>query len=93
MDMADSDNIAPDEPEAVWFADERVFVRLHDGRSIGIPLWWYPRLLKASAEDLANYELSPMGVHWPDIDEDISVASMITGSKAPNAIAPMDKVA
>ena len=34
-----------------------------------------------------------MGVHWPDIDEDISVASMIAGSKAPDAIAPMDKVA
>ena len=91
--MADLDDIAPDEPEDVWFAEERLYVRLHDGRSIGIPLWWYPRLLKASAKERESFELSPMGVHWPDIDEDISVESMIRGSKAPNAIAPMDKVA
>ena len=86
--MTDSEDIAPDEPVELWFADERLFVRLHDGRSIGIPLWWYPRLLGASEQERANYELSPMGVHWPDIDEDISVASMISGAKAPGAIAP-----
>ncbi len=91
--MDEVDDIAPDEPAEVWFTDERFFVRLHDGRSIGIPLWWYPRLQNASAKERTNYELSPMGVHWPDIDEDVSVASMIAGAKAPNAIAPMDKVA
>jgi hypothetical protein len=91
--MAESEEIAPDEPVEVWFTDERFFVRLQDGRSIGVLLWWYPRLLKATAQERENFELSPMGVHWPDIDEDVSVASMIAGAKAPNAIAPMDKVA
>ena len=86
--MAEPEDIAPDEPVEVRFTNEHLFVRLHDGRSIGIPLWWYPRLLKASARERANYELSPMGVHWLDIDEDISVASMIAGAKAPGAVAP-----
>jgi hypothetical protein len=86
--MAELEDIAPDEPVALWFTDEHVFVRLQDGRSIGIPMWWYPRLLNANARERANYELSPMGVHWPDIDEDISVAGMIAGAKAPGAIAP-----
>jgi hypothetical protein len=91
--MDEAEEIAPDEPMEAWFTDDRLFVRLHDGRTIGIPLWWYPRLLKASPVDRENYELSPMGVHWPNIDEDVSVASMIAGAKAPGAIAPMDKVA
>ena len=86
--MTVSEDIAPDEPVELWFTHEQVFVRLHDGRSIGIPLWWYPRLFSASEQERANYELSPMGVHWPDIDEDISVASMIAGVRAPGAIAP-----
>lgn len=91
--MDSQGDIAPDEPVKVWFADECIFVRLHDGRSIGIPLWWYPRLLKASATEREKIELSPMGVHWPDLDEDVSVESMIAGAKAPDAIAPVDQVA
>ena len=86
--MAESEELLPDEPIEVWFADERLFVRLHDGRSIGIPLWWYPSLLKANARERENFELSAMGVHWPDVDEDISIASMIAGAKAPGAVRP-----
>ena len=86
--MAEEEELAPNEPVAVWFTDELLFVRLHDGRSIGIPMWWYPSLMKATAREKQNYELSPMGVHWPDIDEDISVASMIAGAKAPGAVRP-----
>ena len=63
-------------------------VTLADGRSVSTPLWWYPRLLNASPAARARIELMPMGLHWPEIDEDISVASMLRGAKAPGARPP-----
>jgi hypothetical protein len=60
-------------------------VTLADGRVLRTPLWWYPRLFGASAEERAVVETSPLGVHWPEIDEDISVASILRGQKAPGA--------
>jgi hypothetical protein len=63
-------------------------VTLADGRVLQAPLWWYPRLLKAPSSALREVELTPMGMHWPQIDEDISVASMLRGQKAPGAKAP-----
>jgi hypothetical protein len=63
-------------------------VVLHDGRVLRAPLWWYPRLHKASPRQCANIELTALGVHWPEIDEDISVASILRGQKAPGARAP-----
>ena len=68
--------------------DDSLTVRLHDGRVLRAPLWWYPRLAGAAAEARSHVELSPMGVHWPDIDEDISIASILRGQKAPGARAP-----
>jgi Protein of unknown function (DUF2442) len=61
---------------------------LKDGRKITTPLWWYPRLLRATPQQRANYELSPFGVHWPEIDEDLSVAGMLRGAKAAGAKEP-----
>jgi hypothetical protein len=43
---------------------------------------WYPKLAAASAKARANVELMPMGVHWPDLDEDLSIAGMLAGAKA-----------
>ena len=63
-------------------------VELADGRRVVTPLWRYPRLLAASPEDRAVIELSPFGVHWPKLDEDLSVAGMLKGAKAPGAIPP-----
>lgn len=56
-------------------------VQLHDGRTISVPLAWYPRLQNGSAEERANWRLtgSGEGIHWPDLDEDISVAGLIAG--------------
>jgi Protein of unknown function (DUF2442) len=67
------------EPVNVSFSNENMSVRLEDGRTITVPIAWYPRLLKATAEQRLNYELSPAGVHWEDIDEDISVEGMLIG--------------
>ena len=68
--------------------DVQLHVRLADGREVSTPLWWYPRLAAASADARSEIELMPMGIHWPEIDEDISVASMLRGEKAPGASAP-----
>jgi Protein of unknown function (DUF2442) len=74
--------------QQVLCCDTELSVMLKDGRKITTPLWWYPRLLKAISKQRANYELSPFGVHWPEIDEDLSVAGMLRGAKAPGAKDP-----
>ncbi len=68
--------------------DSFLHVSLADGRSVSTPLWWYPRLLKASESERNTIEFMPMGIHWPEIDEDISIASMLRGQRAPGAIPP-----
>ena len=57
---------------------------LTDGRIISVPLAWYPRLVHATPEDRSNWELigSGEGIHWPDLDEDISVDMLLTGQKS-----------
>ena len=72
-------------PRAVEFTARELVVTLMDGRKITTPLDWYPRLLRASATERANYEIMPMGIHWPDIDEDLSVAGMLKGQPAKQA--------
>ena len=69
-------------PRAVEFTASELVVTLKDGRKIATPLEWYPRLNKASAAERADFEIMPMGIHWPDIDEDLSVAGMLQGQRA-----------
>jgi len=73
-------------PVAAQCDDSHLSVTLADGRILQAPLWWYPRLLSAAPDRRAIIELSPLGVHWPEIDEDISIASIFRGAKAPGAI-------
>ena len=73
-------------PVAAQCDDSHLSVTLADGRILQAPLWWYPRLLSAAPDRRAIIELSPLGVHWPEIDEDISIASILRGAKAPGAI-------
>ncbi len=65
---------------------ERLIVDLTDGRTIAVPLAWYPRLLNATDEQRANWERAGagFGIHWPDVDEDLSVAGLLSGSPAPD---------
>jgi hypothetical protein len=65
--------------ESVRFDDDNMWVTLNDGRTLGVPLAWFPRLLSATPEQRANVELSYGGLHWADIDEDISVAGLLDG--------------
>ena len=76
------------EPVGVVCSDTELTVTLRDGRRITVPLWWYPTLLHATDRERADCELMPLGIHWPKIDEDISVRGLMLGNKAPDAIAP-----
>jgi hypothetical protein len=66
-------------PTAVRFDDDQMWVDLEDGRTLGVPLVWFPRLLHASVEQRKAFFLSPSGLHWEEIDEDISVAGLLAG--------------
>lgn len=69
---------------SVTVTEDSISATLSDGRAISVPLAWSWRLSEATPEQRANYELigSGQGVHWPDIDEDISVAGMLHGTSA-----------
>ncbi len=58
-----------------------LLVRLADGREIAVPLAWFPRLQQATAEERAEYSFigGGIGIHWPRIDEDLSVAGLLQG--------------
>lgn len=56
-----------------------MWVGLSDGRVLGVPLAWFPRLMAADAAARAAFDLSPMGIHWEELDEDISVAGLLAG--------------
>jgi hypothetical protein len=56
-----------------------MWVDLTDGRSLGVPLAWFPRLLNATPAQRTNVEISRVGLHWEELDEDISVAGLLAG--------------
>jgi hypothetical protein len=68
--------------QSVEFTANDLVVTLADGRKIATPLDWYPRLQRASAAERANYEIMAMGIHWPDLDEDLGIAGMLKGRRA-----------
>ena len=67
--------------QAVSFDDDSLVVDLADGRRISVPLAWFPRLLHATKKQRARFELlgGGEGIHWPDIDEDVSVEGLLMG--------------
>ena len=67
---------------SVEFTATELVVTLADGRKIATPLDWYPRLTRASAAERQNYEIMPMGIHWPDIDDDLGIVGMLKGRRA-----------
>lgn len=67
---------------SVSFTEVAIVVDLADGRTVSAPLVWFPRLLSASPQQLENWELlgDGEGIHWPDIDEDISISGLLAGT-------------
>lgn len=66
-------------PKKVWFDEASLWVELSDARTIGVPLAWFPRLLSASPAQREAFELSAFGIHWEELDEDISVQGLLEG--------------
>jgi uncharacterized protein DUF2442 len=69
----------------VEVSETELAVHLKDGRTVTAPLTWFPRLLNATPEQRSNFELlgDGEGIHWPDADEDLSVAGILRGVQAP----------
>ena len=63
----------------VWFSKDMLYILLQDGREIGVPLLWFPRLRKATIERPNDWQLigNGVGIHWESIDEDISVSALL----------------
>jgi hypothetical protein len=70
----------------VSFTEDSLCVSLRDGRKISVPLSWYPRLLIATPAQRSNWKLAGAGygIHWPDIDEDLSTEGLLRGAPAPH---------
>jgi hypothetical protein len=68
----------------VTVTEDTLSVDLEDGRTIAVPIGWYPRLAHGTAEERANFQISGagFGIHWPDLDEDIGVEGLVLGKKA-----------
>jgi hypothetical protein len=73
----------------VEFSDDSLSVSLRDGRIITVPLAWYPRLLNAKPAQRRNWEIAGggYGLHWPDLDEDLSTEGLLRGAPAPKTLA------
>ena len=63
----------------VRFDEYTMWVELTDGRTLGVPLAWFPRLLRATPSQRDKVEISHVGLHWDEIDEDISIAGLLAG--------------
>lgn len=83
--MRTSEPKAGEKIKAVRIDEDTITVDLVDGRTISSPLAWYPRLLHATAEQRSHFVISGagFGIHWPDVDEDLSVQGMLAGAAAP----------
>ncbi|KAA5543316.1 DUF2442 domain-containing protein [Adhaeribacter rhizoryzae] len=73
------DKIAEASAVAVWFDDIKMYVRLVDGRELGVPLDWFPKLRDSSTEERNNWRFigRGKGIHWESIDEDLSVSGLL----------------
>jgi hypothetical protein len=70
--------------QSVSLSDDALVAELRDGRTIAVPLAWFPRLARGTPAERANWRLIGRGegIHWPELDEDISVASLLAGRRS-----------
>jgi hypothetical protein len=78
---------------SVQFSDDLMTVALDDGRLLSAPLAWYPRLLHGTPQERSKYELigGGEGIHWPDLDEGISVIGLIVGKPSVESDASLSR--
>jgi hypothetical protein len=79
------DRVADERVSDVRCTDESLIVDLMDGRTISVPLAWYPRLAHATSDQRAEWQTcgGGYGIHWPQIDEDLSTEGLLRGAAAP----------
>ena len=79
--------------ESVCFSEGSFTVRLDDGRALSVPLAWFPRLLDGTRAEREDYELigDGEGIHWPELDEDISVEGLLAGRRSAESAASLAK--
>lgn len=65
----------------LWFTEWEIFIETADGLKLSHPLVWFPKLQNASKEQRENFELSPFGIHWPTLDEDLSLSGFFDYKK------------
>ena len=85
--MSSSAIRADERVKEVACSDDVLSVELMDGRTISVPLAWFPRLLHATPGQRAHWTVAGggYGIHWPDIDEDLSTEGLLRGAPAPRA--------
>jgi len=85
--MTISERLTDERVSDVRCTDDALVVDLMDGRTISVPLAWFPRLAKGTAAQRANWQTcaGSYGIHWPDLDEDLSTAGLLRGMPAPKA--------
>ncbi len=85
--------LAPARAVNVIVTDDTLSVDLEDGRTISVPIGWYPRLAHGTPEEQANFQISGAGygIHWPDLDEDIGVEGLLLGKKSTESPASFEK--
>jgi hypothetical protein len=73
--------------------DDTLSVDLEDGRSVAVPIGWYPRLAHATPKERANFQISGagFGIHWPDLDEDIGVEGLLLGKHSSESPASFER--
>ena len=79
--------------ESVRFSDDSMIVMLDDGRTLSVPLAWYPRLLHGTKPERERYQLigDGEGIHWPYLDEDISVEGLLAGKRSAESDASLSR--
>lgn len=70
---------------AAKVTEDVLSVDLEDGRTISIPIVWYPRLVHATTRERNNFKIGPFGIHWRDLDEDINIKGLLLGNKSGEA--------
>jgi hypothetical protein len=85
--MSTSAPNAGERVQHVHLGEDTLSVDLMDGRTITVPLAWYPRLLHATPEERNNWRVAGggYGIHWPDLDEDLSTEGLLRGAPAPRS--------
>lgn len=88
MPISELESLEGDRPVSAECDETHLTVQLRDGRRISAPLWWYPRLFNATPDQRRKVTFSRWGMHWEEIDEDLSVSGLLRGAKAPGAVPP-----